>query len=81
MLIRRPQICLCSNDDQTEDAIVLPWTSSGWTHDKSVLKLLDIMAARGEVVVVGREGQHRLWDLAERVLPDDPVPPIEEATA
>ncbi|GAB2633366.1 crosslink repair DNA glycosylase YcaQ family protein [Nocardioides ginkgobilobae] len=63
------------------NAIVRPWKSSGWTNDKSVLKLLDIMAARGEVVVVGREGQHRLWDLAERVLPDDPVPPIEEATA
>lgn len=62
------------------NAIVRPWRSSGWTDDKSVLKLLDMMAARGEVVVVGREGQHRLWDLAERVFPDDPVPPLEEAT-
>lgn len=62
------------------NAIVRPWRSSGWTHDKSVLKLLDLMAARGEVVVVGREGQHRLWDLAERVFPDEPVPPVEEAT-
>ena len=62
------------------DAIVRPWRSSGWTNDRSVLKLLDIMAARGEVVVVGREGQHRLWDLAERVYPDDPVPPLAEAT-
>jgi len=62
------------------DAIVRPWRSSGWTNDKSLLKLLDLLAARGEVVVVGREGQHRLWDLAERVFPDDPVPPLEEAT-
>lgn len=62
------------------DTIVRPWRSSGWTNDKSVLKLLDLMAARGEVVVVGREGPHRLWDLAERVFPDDPVPPLEEAT-
>lgn len=62
------------------DTIVRPWRSSGWTNDKSVLKLLDIMAARGEVVVVGREGPHRLWELAERVFPDDPVPPLQEAT-
>lgn len=62
------------------DAIVRPWRSSGWTNDRSVLKLLDLMAARGEVVVVGRDGAHRLWDLAERVYPDDPVPPLEEAT-
>ena len=40
-----------------------------------------MLAARGEVVVVGREGPHRLWDLAERVFPDEPVPPLEEATA
>lgn len=63
------------------NSIVRPWRSSGWTDDKSVLKLLDMMAARGEVVVVGRAGPHRLWDLAERVLPDDPVPPLEEALA
>ena len=63
------------------DSIVRPWRSSGWTDDKSVLKLLDMLAARGEVVVVGREGPHRLWDLAERVFPDEPVPPLEEATA
>ncbi len=62
-------------------SIVRPWRSSGWTNDKSVLKLLDLLAARGEVVVVGRQGAHRLWDLAERVLPDDPVPPVEEALA
>ncbi len=62
-------------------SIVRPWRSSGWTDDKSVLKLLDMLAARGEVVVVGRAGAHRLWDLAERVLPDEPVPPLEEALA
>ncbi len=63
------------------NSIVRPWRSSGWTDDKSVLKLLDMMAARGEVVVVGRAGPHRLWDLSERVLPDGPVPPLDEALA
>ncbi|TIC78686.1 crosslink repair DNA glycosylase YcaQ family protein [Nocardioides sp. GY 10127] len=64
--------------DLPRGAIVRPWRSSGWNDDRSLLRLLDLMAARGEVAVVGRQGQHRLWDLAERVLPDDePVPPAE----
>ena len=35
--------------------------------------------ARGEVAVAGRQGTERLWDLAARVYPDDPVVPAEEA--
>ena len=62
-------------------SIVRPWRSSGWTDDRSVLKLLDLMAGRGEVAVVGREGQHRLWELAERVYPDDPLPDLDDALA
>ncbi|MBF4161920.1 DNA glycosylase AlkZ-like family protein [Nocardioides acrostichi] len=61
--------------------IVNPWRSSGWSNDKSVLKLLDLMSGRGEVAVVGREGRHRLWDLAERVFPDDEPVPLAEALA
>jgi len=34
---------------------------------------------RGEVAIAGRRGGDRLWDLAERVYPDDPVVPAEEA--
>ncbi|MCM0622144.1 DNA glycosylase AlkZ-like family protein [Nocardioides bruguierae] len=60
-------------------AIVRAWRSSGWNDDRSLLRLLDLMAARGEVAVVGRAGQHRLWDLAERVYPDDEPVPLEEA--
>ena len=37
------------------------------------------MAQRGEVAVAGRRGKERLWDLAERVYPDHPVLPHEEA--
>jgi uncharacterized protein YcaQ len=33
--------------------------------------MLDILLAQGKVLVAGREGGHRLWDLAERVLPED----------
>ena len=42
-------------------------------------RLLDFMVQRGEVAVAGRQGRERLWDLASRVYPDDPVVPAEEA--
>ena len=56
-----------------------PWASTGWTNNKNITKLLDFMVARGEVAVAGRKGRERLWDLAERVYPDHPVVPAEEA--
>ena len=56
-----------------------PWASTGWTNNKNITKLLDFMVARGEVAVAGRKGRERLWDLAERVYPDHPVVPVEEA--
>jgi uncharacterized protein YcaQ len=34
---------------------------------------------RGEVAAAGGRGRDRLWDLASRVYPDDPVVPSEEA--
>jgi uncharacterized protein YcaQ len=61
------------------DTCVVPWASSGWTNNQNVVKLLDLMVARGEVATAGRRGRERLWDLAERVYPDDPVVPPEEA--
>ena len=57
-----------------EDTCEVPWRSTGWTNDKNVMKLLELMEARGEVAVAGREGRERVWDLAERVHPgDEPV--------
>ncbi|SDO82823.1 hypothetical protein SAMN04515671_2079 [Nakamurella panacisegetis] len=61
------------------DTCDVPWVSSGWTHNRNVLEMLEIMTAAGEVAVVGRRGRERLWDLASRVYPDDPVVPVEEA--
>jgi uncharacterized protein YcaQ len=37
------------------------------------------MVRRGEVAVAGRQGRDRLWDLAERVYPDDPAVSAQEA--
>jgi uncharacterized protein YcaQ len=63
------------------DTCAVPWRSSGWTHHKNVQKLLDLMEARGEVAVSSREGRERVWDLADRVHPDGPTVPLEEALA
>jgi uncharacterized protein len=41
--------------------------------------LLGFMVRRGEVAMAGWRGRDRLWDLAERVYPDDPVVPAGEA--
>jgi len=57
------------------DTCVVPWRSSGWNTAKNVLMLLRCMERRGEVAVSSREGRERLWDLAYRVLPDDPASP------
>jgi uncharacterized protein len=61
------------------DTCQVPWKSTGWTNNRNVTCLLEFMVLRGEVAVAGRRGNDRLWDLAERVYPDDPVIPAEDA--
>jgi hypothetical protein len=61
------------------DSCALPWASSGWSNGRNVTKLLEFMVQRGEVAAAGRDGRDRLWDLASRVYPDDPVVPVDEA--
>jgi uncharacterized protein len=62
-----------------DDTCEVPWPSSGWNNHRNVQMLLKHMVARGEVAAAGREGRQKLWDLAERVYPDDPVPDPDEA--
>jgi uncharacterized protein len=57
------------------DTCKVPWRSSGWTNNRDVTQLLELMVPRGEVAIAGRTGGDRLWDLATRVYPDDPVVP------
>ncbi len=63
------------------DTCAVPWQSTGWTNDRNVTKLLDFMEQRGEVAVSSRENRERLWDLADRIYPDDPAVPADEARA
>ncbi len=63
------------------DTSLVPWPSSGWTNDRNVTQMLEILMVRGEVAISGRGGRERVWDLAERVYPPDvEVVSVDEAT-
>jgi uncharacterized protein len=51
------------------DTSVVPWVSTGWSHNQNVTRMLESLVARGEVANSGRVGRQRTWDLAERVYP------------
>lgn len=46
------------------------WVSTGWTSGRNVSRMLDFLWIGGKIMVAGREGIQKLWDLSERVLPD-----------
>lgn len=48
---------------------VTAWRSSGWTADRNVTQMFHFLERAGEVMVSRRDGNERLWDLPERVLP------------
>ena len=43
---------------------------SGWTGDNQVNRLLYYLWHKGDLLVAGRQANQRLWDIAERVLPE-----------
>lgn len=55
-----------------EDRAVEGWQTGGWNDSgKSTAMMLEILWAQGDVMIAGRDGQQRLWDLAERRVPVD----------
>jgi uncharacterized protein len=57
------------------------WQTGGWNDEgQNVPMLLDILWFQGRVMIVGRDGQQRVWDLAERSLPASNGRPGLEAT-
>jgi hypothetical protein len=54
-----------------EDRSMTSWKSGGWTNARNVGQMLEFLAGRGQIAVASRDGQERVWDLAERVLPVD----------
>jgi hypothetical protein len=71
------------SSDQLEDRAEVPWPpppakrSSGWNSDRNRTMLLDFLQWQGRVLVSGRKGAKRLFDLAERVVPG--VEPLRSA--
>lgn len=61
------------------DICEVPWNSSGWNDDRNVRMMIDQLVQRGEVAAAGGTGRERLWDLASRIYPDDPLPALDEA--
>lgn len=55
---------------QLEDVRVSDWESSGWTDGRNVSRMLGFLWLRGVLMVAGRVGGQKLWDLAERTLPE-----------
>jgi uncharacterized protein YcaQ len=65
-----------------EDRSAVGWRTGGWNDGgRNVGMMLEVLWARGEVMIVGREGQQRIWDLGARRLPfDEPrLPAGQEA--
>ena len=53
-----------------EDRTVDGWRTGGWNDNgNNTGMMLEILWAKGEVMIVGRDGQQRIWDLGERRLP------------
>lgn len=52
-----------------KDKASVNWTSTGWTAGRNVSQMLQYLWAKGKIMVVGREGTQKLWDLTARSLP------------
>jgi uncharacterized protein YcaQ len=50
-----------------------------WWGQRQMGLMLELLAARGEVAVVGRSGKQRVWDLAERWYPETETLPLGKA--
>ena len=50
-----------------------------WWGSRQMGLMLEVLAARGEVAIVGRRGKQRVWDLAARWYPETETVPWPEA--
>jgi uncharacterized protein len=53
-----------------EDRARTRWTSEGWTTGRNVERMLDVLWTQGKIVVAGRDGIQKFWDLADRWFPE-----------
>ena len=65
---------------ELENRVGQHWSSGGWNNNPSrhVGLMLDVLWMKGEIMIVGRDGHQRIWDLASRSLPLVPRLPQRE---
>ena len=56
------------------DTCAVPWASTGWTNNRNVTQMLELLLLRGEIAIARRVGRERVWDVADRVYPADVEP-------
>jgi uncharacterized protein len=54
-----------------EDKSERRWSSSGWSNNRNVSRMLQFLFFQGKVMVTERNGNTKLWDLAQRCLPEN----------
>lgn len=62
----------------TPDTAQRAWGSTGWTNNRNVTQMLELLVRLGEVAIAGRSGRERWWDLAERWYPSG-LPEVDDA--
>lgn len=60
---------LLSRDLEEDGLHPKAWVSTGWTSGRNVSRMLDFLWLSGQIMVTARQGGQKVWDLAERVLP------------
>jgi uncharacterized protein len=62
-----------------EDKSEIAWHSTGWSNERNVGKMLEILQKRGEIIVHSRmNGNQKKWDLTEKYLKSFPNEEYED---
>lgn len=61
---------LMSRQLELDDKVSNAWVSSGWTNRRNVGQMIDFLWGEGKIMVSGRSGGQKIWDLTERCFPD-----------
>ncbi len=68
-ILKEIKVCGPLPASEIEDESQAAWSSSGWNNGRTVSQMLDLLWFSGTLLVGGRKGNSRIWDLAERHLP------------